>query len=64
MNTHGSISIGPSANMNVYISIGHMCHEYKGSCILGETLLAKLLGDDLTYYFICPLSDAPMGSRH
>ena len=29
-------------------------HKYKGGCVLGETLLAKLLGVDLTYHFNVP----------
>ena len=45
------------------MNIRDMSHEYKGGCVLGETLLAKLLGVDLTYHFTCPLSDAPIGSR-
>ena len=45
------------------MNIRDMSHEYKGGCVLGETLLAKLLGVDLTYHFTCPLTDAPMGSR-
>ena len=39
-------------------------HEYKRGCILKVTFLTTSLGVDLIYLFACPLSEAPMGSRH
>ena len=46
------------------MNMGHLRHEYKRGCILKVSFFATSLGVDLIYLFACPLSEAPMGSRH
>ena len=46
------------------MNMGHLCLEYKRGCILKVIFLTTSLGVDLIYLFACPLSEAPMGSRH
>ena len=46
------------------MNMGHLRREYKRGYILKVTFLTTSLGVDLIYLFACPLSEAPIGSRH
>ena len=46
------------------MNMGHLRHKYKRGCILKVSFFATSLGVHLIYLFACPLSEAPVGSRH